>query len=213
MWAVNRTRRASALGQLILHLHERAKAEGNIRVREKEATRVLDVLRYGYRSRYYRRAGTTENAGVTAGVELRQGMAQSALARTIRQSAIARLRDYAVFMVAVDTLGYSPQLLRAALSIHWERLASAEMGSDGNCVRLDIEVAVAALDTEWKTSGSRHSEASGMDAQTPRPSDIVSYLQQGYGPQEIGKLYDTNGSRLVGRLLKALSNKLGGISQ
>lgn len=189
-------RRPSALASLILHLHQQAVNEQRVHVIDGTAERVIDLMRRGYRSRFYRwEEEMTE--GTAAGIELRQGVARTEVARAVRQAAVSRLRNFSVFLLAVDTLGYSPQILRAALSIHWERLASATLGSDENCVKLDIEAALAQLDAR-----------AGSD--TPRPSDVAALLCQGMGPQEIGVVYSTNGSRLVGGLLKQLSDALGG---
>lgn len=189
--------RTSAIGALVLHLHERAIQEGRLVVEDEGANQVLDAIRRGYRSRHYRR-GAEQPAGVVAGLELRQGYARSAQAKAIRQGALNRLRDFPVFLRAVDELGYTPQVLRAALSLHYSRLDEAELGSDENCVLLDIKQAASRLDRQ-----PRKEEA-------PRPSEVIDLLAGGLGPQEVGAHFKTNGSRLVGRVLKQLSVELEG---
>lgn len=189
--------RTSAIGSLVLHLHERALQEGRIAVEDESANQVLDTIRRGYRSKHYRRGGE-QPTGVVAGLELRQGYARSAEAKTIRQGALNRLRDFPVFLRAVDELGYTPQVLRAALSLHYSRLDEAELGSDENCILMDIQQATSRLDKQ-----PRKEEA-------PRPSEVIALLAGGLGPQEVGAHFKTNGSRLVGRVLKQLSVELEG---
>ena len=187
-------RRTSTVGVLVLYLNERAAKEGRISVEDARATQVLNTIRFGHRGR---RGGAMPPA-VIAGLELRQGGATTAVAKSIRQGALKRLEDFSVFMLAIDELGYTPQLIRAALSVHFPRLAQAELGTEENCILLDIQQATARLD-------NRHRKE---DA--PLPSEVVALLAGGFGPQEVGSRFKTNGSRLVGRVMKQLSVELEG---
>lgn len=177
----------STIGQLILWLNERAREEGRIEVSDPVASLVIETLEGD---------GAVPDGrfrdlplGVQVGLELRRGRAFSDEAKAIRSAALARLRDYEVFLAAIDALGYTPQLVRAALSIHFERLLDEELGTAGNCVLLDIET-----------------------ARQRAPEDIqqaVDLLPR-MGPQDIGVELDTNGSRLVGRAMATMSRILEG---
>jgi hypothetical protein len=174
----------SAIGQLILYLNASARAEGRVTEYDETAKQVLDTLRSEDNPR-----GRLPQ-GVVTGLELRRGSAHTPEAKAIRAYALGELRSYDRFLHAVDTIGYTPQLVRAALTLHWEQLEADPLGSDGNCVLLDIQQAVAKA--------------------TPTTRAVVAHLIKGDGPQQIGEALDTNGSRVVGRALKEVSRILEG---
>lgn len=172
--------------KLILYLHRRAIEEGRIKESDPLADEILRTLE-GY---IPHTNGRELPRGVAIGLELRHGQAHLPEAKAIRSAALRRLMNYEVFLNSVDELGYTPQNIRAALTIHFERLRSEELGSDGNCILMD-------LDTALKQCNERTRE-------------VVLLLISGLGPQAIGEALGTNGSRLVGRTLKNLSRILEG---
>lgn len=185
-------RRASAIGELVLHLNREARAEGLIFEEDEEATQLLATIRRGLPPRY-RTPGAQPPEAVTVGMELRTGSTDSRPARRIREYALAHLAHWSTFLRAADILGYTPQVVRAALMIHYPRLEQEAIGTDGNCILVDLQQGAALLDQQERKEGA------------PRPSEVVAMLAAGKGPQEVGTHYGVNGSRLVGQVLKQLS--------
>jgi len=177
----------SALGQLILYLHSRALVEGRLHEDDATASQIIAVLS----DEQWQPEGKFRDLplGVQVGLELRSGRAFSDEARNIRQAALARLRDYELLVAAIDELGYLPQLIRAALSLHYEQLEEEPLGSDGNCILIDLQAA---------------------RAKAPEEVQHVVDLLPSMGPQSIGEELDTNGSRLVGRSMALLNRILEG---
>lgn len=178
----------SALASLILHLHQQAQAEGRITERYALADAVLAVLTNGPTPDVAR-----PSDGECIGRELYSGRTASVPASVIRRRAGQALTNYTVFLAAVDTLGYTPQVVKAAVG-HWQQLEDADLGEDGNCVLLDIRVALT--------------KASEPTRKT------IALLQAGIGPRRVGELLGENGTRLVGkaylevsRLLEAANGK------
>ncbi len=178
----------SGIGQLVLYLNERADREGRLKVLDMQAELMMCAV-----AGMYDGLTTPEMfqlpLSVLIGLELRSGRIVSERGKTIRRAALSRLNDYDVFLGAVDDIGYTAQVVRAALTVHWSRLSSAYLGSDGHCVYLDI--------------------ATARD-QAPENVRTVITLLPAMGPQELGVAFQTNGSRLVGRCLSTLSRILNG---
>lgn len=177
----------SAIARLVLHAHDRAAQESRVGITDDTATQVLATLRKP------RVPSRSSLPGVNIGLELKTGRVWSKEARAIRLYAMNALRSYETFLEACDSLGYTPQIIRAALSYHWSTLRSSDLWSDGHCIKLDIEGAVAVL--------------------PERDQEVVDMMQHGCGPHDIGKELSTpetkvNGSRLVGKVLLAISQQL-----
>lgn len=173
----------SAIGRLVLYLHECAEINNGVTPR---AAAFILALREGIVS--FMGEGITVEAA--AGLEIRSGRAHSKEARSIRRAALARLRNYNVLLGAVDALGYTPQLVRAALAYHWTRLGREEAGADGNCVYIDL-----------------------FSAMSQSPLDVrrvCAMLAAGYSSQEIGSRLGVNGSRAVGGAVARLGRILEG---
>lgn len=170
------------VSKLVLYLHQLADEEGRIEVDDALASNILQALRGG-------EVGSEESAAIAD--ELTNGPVLSVEAKAIRNAALRQLINYTLFLRSVDTLGYTVQLLRSALSTHYEMLTTEPLGSDGNCILLDIDVAYSKLTA-------------------PLHQQVVRLLMDGLGPQEIGEQLSTNGSRLVGRVLKQMSDTLEG---
>lgn len=171
--------------QLILFLHKRAIAEGRLKEHDPLADEILRTLEG--EDRYN---GRDIPRGVVIGLELRHGQAHLPEAKAIRSAALRRLMDYDVFLRSVEELGYTPQNIRAALTIHFERLRSEALGSEGNCILMDLDAALKRC--------------------TDRTREVVFLLISGLGPQAIGEHFGVNGSRILGRALKTLSRILEG---
>lgn len=172
--------------QLILYLHRRAIEEGRIKESDPLADEILRTLE----GHIPHTNGRELPRGVAIGLELRHGQAHLPEAKAIRSAALRRLINYEVFLNSVDELGYTPQHIRAALTIHFERLRSEELGSDGNCILMDLDTALKQCNEQTR--------------------EVVLLLIRGFGPQAIGEYFGVNGSRILGRALKELSRKLEG---
>jgi hypothetical protein len=178
----------STVGQLVLTLRQQAEEEG--RLREPDPTNEEDTLAVQVLSGM-RVEGKPKSEGTLIGSELRSGRVNHPKAKAIRYAASQRLRDYTTFLRAADELGYTPEVLRAALLYHYDHLSGEHIGSDGHCILMDIQQFVADCDE--------------------RTRQVVAVLANGYGPQGVGTALGVqNGSRLVARTLRLLSKKAGG---
>ena len=82
---------------------------------------------------------------VAAGLALRSGRASTPLSKKITRAAQRMLQNYTVWSDYVLDFGYSPLLVRAAISYHYARLEAAYPGTAPYCVFLDLNVAIQAL--------------------------------------------------------------------
>lgn len=173
----------------MLELHRQAEVEGRLApldvTNEEDALagQVIETLTGGH-------DGKAKTEGALIGSELRSGRVNHQKAKTIRFTAGNRLRDYTTFLRTVDELGYTPEVIRAALIFHYEQLQYEELGSEGHCILMDIQTAVATCDT--------------------RTRQVVALLANGYGPQEAGAVLGLNGSRLVSKTMRDLGKLLEG---
>jgi hypothetical protein len=124
------------------------------------------------------------------GLELHDGRPHSDLARRIQRRAVSELSDLELTLQNVDAAGYTPINLRALLSMHFDTLRYAPLGSDANVTYLDIKVAINKASDKTRT--------------------VAWLLVAGIGPQALGKLLDTNGSRRINRALAELARILEG---
>lgn len=130
------------------------------------------------------------NDAHAVGLELHDGRPHSDLARRIQRRAVSELADLELALQNVDTAGYTPINLRALLSMHFDTLRYAPLGSDANAAYLDIKVAI--------------------NKASDRARAVCWLLIAGVGPQEIGKLLNTNGSRRINRALVEVARILEG---
>lgn len=173
----------SALGQYVLWLHRRTKAAGCIKETDTEATQLLDAL-YG---------GPVNNPATKAqiaGLELRSGRPRNELAKKVQRAAVNRLRSLELVMHAVDELGYNSVLVRGLLQHHYWELKRAPLGSDAHIIYTDLN--------------------SAIDRASDRTKAVAYLLIAGLGPQEIGAVLKTNGSRRIGKAVAELSRILQG---
>ena len=176
---------ASPLAQFINYLHERAVAEGRVPNLTDHELDVLDAIRLGGRDEWKK-----DDVEITAGLELHDGRPHSDLARRIQRRAVSELADLELTLQNADAAGYTPINLRALLSTHFDSLRYAELGSDANAAYLDIKVAIGRASDKTRT--------------------VAWLLVAGLGPQELGKLLNTNGSRKINRALAELARILEG---
>ncbi len=180
----------SALGQFIYWLHNRAQQAGRIDINCEEATQLLDALSpTGLQSlaRLRRQAEGLTEAQI-AGLELRSGRLRSALSKKVRRAAVRRLRAPGLAVHAVDELGYTPVLVHGLLQNHFWELESAPLGSEAHLIYVDLSSAIAQA--------------------TERTKVVAFLLIAGLGPQEIGTVLRTNGSRRIGKAMAELSRIL-----
>jgi hypothetical protein len=169
----------SPLGTFIFWMHDRASE----RAENITATELIAALRYGHQ------VPDPIEARI-AGLELRDGRPHSDLARKVQRGAMARLHDRRLALDYVDAQGYTPVNVRSFLSVHWGDLEDAELGSDENCVCIDLTSAIARAGDMTRT--------------------VAELLIAGLGPQEIGATLKTNGSRRINRAMAELSRILEG---
>lgn len=180
---------ASSIGTLVLYLRDKAEDEGRLdRLPKLELAAELRMAEEIMAA--IRAESTTKSKGAGIGSELRSGRTNTNEAKLIRFAAQRHLLNYGVLLDSIDKLGYTPQNLRAALVTHWEHLTAEPLGSDGNCIVIDIEQAVEDAPGDYR--------------------EAIERLMAGQGPQLIGEELEVNGSRLVGKALKYLSSKLEG---
>jgi hypothetical protein len=172
-------------GQLVLSLHQRADRKGHVVVKSALADLILYTIATGKITPAKRRP-----TGALVGLELRSGRVASPEAKEIRQAALGRLRDYTTFLDTIDAIGYTPQVLRAAIMVHYDKLCSEGLGSDGNCALMDIEI--------------------GLKLVPPKVREVIELLAAGYGPQSVGDKLGVNGSRLASEAFDLLSAALEG---
>lgn len=173
----------SPLSQFIVYLHQRALADGRVPALTEHEIEVMDAIRFGAREQ-------PGDAEIDTGMELYDGRPHTDLARRIQRRAVSELADLTLTLENVDAAGYSPINLRALLSIHFDTLRYAPLGSDANAAYLDIKVAINKASDKTRT--------------------VAWLLVAGIGPQELGKLLNTNGSRKINRALAELARILEG---
>lgn len=172
----------SPLSQFIIYLHERALADGRVPALTDHELTVLDAIRRG--------TGSAEDQEVSVGLELYDGRPHSDLARRIQRRAVSTLSDLDLALQNVDEAGYTAINLRSLLSTHFDNLRYAALGSDANCAYLDIRTAIEQASDKTRT--------------------VAWLLVAGIGPQELGKMLNTNGSRKINRALAELARILEG---
>lgn len=189
----------SALGQFILWLHKRAQQAGRITVSCEEATQVLEALYGGMEFNLTTRMKTETKLrhkfeGLTdaqiAGLELRRGRPRNELAKKIQRVVINQIRSLDLVLCAVDELGYTPLLIRSLLQNHYWELRRHPLGSDAYVVYADLNHAI--------------------NRATDKTKIVAFFLIAGCGPQEIGAVLKTNGSRRIGKAMAELSRILEG---
>jgi hypothetical protein len=179
---------SSNLSRLILLLHCEAERLGRIKEHHPDAERIIHILRAEQFE--LDRPWKSLPECVRTGIELRQGRVNGETAKRIRKYALERLNEYGTFLMVADRLGYTTHVIRAALLVHWERLKDEALGSDGNCIRVDIMAAVATASDEARY--------------------VAKQLSLRNGPQQLSKELGTNGSRLVSKALYELATILEG---
>ena len=175
---------ASSLGTLVLYFSSKGHTEGRFAALDTadlavELREAEDIM-----------AGIRGESDSSVGAELRTGRATSDTANLIRLRVQRALLSYGTLIDSIDKNGYVPQNLRAALMNHWERLSSEPLGSDGNCIAIDIMNATETAPADYR--------------------DALHRLMSGQGPQQVGEELGVNGSRLVGKALKHVSCVLEG---
>jgi hypothetical protein len=178
--------RLSPLGTLILWFHTKAEDENRLEETNPVARDLIQVLDGTANFP----AGKPLSEGAILGIELFTGNARSEVAKAIRRQALGRLYNYNTFTEAVVELGYIPPLIRTALAVHYGRLQNEPLGTMGNAIYIDLLRATAALEAD--------------------DLKIVTMLISGIGPQKIGELTGTNGSRVLGKVLRQMSRYLEG---
>ena len=172
----------SHLAEFILWLHARAEQEKRIPFMTPEALAVLCGLRH--------QPVIAETDEYRVGLELRDGRPHSELARRLQRRAMAETDDPMLVLANVDEAGYTVINIRALLSQHYWSLQDAPLGTDANCAYIDLTTAI-----------NRASDRTRL---------VAWLLIAGLGPQEIGKLLATNGSRKINRALAELARILEG---
>lgn len=174
----------SALGKLILWVHEQALRARLISTVSRDADQVLDGIQ-GRVPEF----GKLSEAQI-AGLELRSGRPQNDIAKTIQRRAVRYLQSVDAALGALDAMGYTPTVIRGLLQHHYSTLAGAAIGSDAHLVYVDL--------------------ATAIEKASEKTREVVLLLVAGYSPQEIGVKLQTNGSRRIGRAMSELSRILEG---
>lgn len=106
-------------------------------------------------------------------------------------AADGRLSDWDTLFSYIDAEGYTSAAIRAVFEHHAGKIRDAQLGSDKHLVWLDL----------W-TALPRCSERTNL---------VLKLLSEGFGPKDIGRQIDGNGSRLVSAACAELSAALGEI--
>lgn len=175
----------SPLSTFITWLHLRAVEDGRVPSITPEAYAVMMGILGEPATEH-----TANREAQLVGLELHDGRPHSDLARRIQRRAVSELTDLELTLQNVDAAGYTTINLRALLSTHFDALRYAELGSDANCAYLDIRTAIERASDKTRT--------------------VAWLLVAGIGPQELGKMLNTNGSRKINRALAELARILGG---
>lgn len=175
----------SPLAQFIMWLHERRAHEGRIPELTAESLTLLEGL-------YDRPVAehTPHQDLYNVGQELHDGRPHSDEARRIQRHAMLELGSIDLALSNVDEAGYTAINIRALLANHFWTCKGSPLESDGYSAYIDL--------------------SSAINLASERTRVVAWLLIAGLGPQEIGKLLATNGSRKINRAMAELAKILGG---
>lgn len=134
--------------------------------------------------------GLTDPKGDGIGRELRRGRVTSEDARRVQKAILRRLNSFDLCVRLADAYGYNPILVRSFLSRHYRQMRRADLDSTAYSIFVDLRLAINASTLETRF--------------------VALALILGEGPQQIGNMLKTNGSRTVHRAMRELAQRLEG---